>query len=188
MLLIKYRLYCLVAHYHCEQMNACIAKQNKFFNDTKKFRKYGMKFCKHASRFDELQIPIDKLKEEISAKYGDQKNKKRGSVSTTGPFSFLQNRISPLKVYLKRYIEYGDMGYKLRAAWVDGSFSYANFHSILTCSLSIIIWSINSSMVNRMSSSLPFSKTSPKDCARRKASFVLAVESFSKLASWFLRA
>lgn len=71
MLLIKYRLYYLVSHYHCVMADKCIAKQNKFFNDTKKFRKYGKKFCKHVSRFDELQIPIDKLKEQISAKYGD---------------------------------------------------------------------------------------------------------------------
>ena len=49
----------------------CIAKQDKYCENTKKWIKYGKKFCKHIDRFDKLQIPIDKLKEEISAKYGD---------------------------------------------------------------------------------------------------------------------
>ena len=71
MLLIKYRLYYLVSHYHCKQADKCIAKQDKYCENTKKWRKYGKKFCKHIDRFDKLQIPIDKLKEEISAKYGD---------------------------------------------------------------------------------------------------------------------
>ena len=68
MLLLKYNLYYLVSHYHCIMLRKCITKQNKFFDNPKKFKKYGNKFCKHAYRFDELQISIDKLKEEMSAK------------------------------------------------------------------------------------------------------------------------
>ena len=70
MLLLKYNLYYLVSHYHCIMLRRCITKtkQSKFFDNPKKFKKYVNKFCKHAYRFDELQISIDKLKEEMSAK------------------------------------------------------------------------------------------------------------------------
>lgn len=71
MLLIKYRLYYLVSHYHYKQAGKCITKQAKYFKNMNKWRKYEKKFYRHLDRFNKLQIPIDKLKEEISAKYGD---------------------------------------------------------------------------------------------------------------------
>lgn len=71
--MLKYRYWYYQSHWHYLSMERCLRLQNYFLKDEKKFIKYGLEWCRHARKFNEMQAILDDLKIKIYQKYSEMR-------------------------------------------------------------------------------------------------------------------